>query len=109
MVARGGFEPPQAASKAAVLTITQPGNQKLRQHYSIYSLKYPHVFFKLGKTLPIDATRTRSLQFQIYFFGAFNHPAERKLLKRRSAEISEFHLGNADNRVSEGRDLGFAM
>ena len=28
MVARGGFEPPQAASKAAVLTITQPGNQK---------------------------------------------------------------------------------
>ena len=28
MVARGGFEPPQAASKAAVLTITQPGSEK---------------------------------------------------------------------------------
>ena len=27
VVARGGFEPPQAASKAAVLTITQPGNR----------------------------------------------------------------------------------
>lgn len=44
MVARGGFEPPQAASKAAVLTITQPGNQKNGVHYSICSLKYPYVF-----------------------------------------------------------------
>ena len=44
MVARGGFEPPQAASKAAVLTITQPGNQKNGVHYSICSLKYPDVF-----------------------------------------------------------------
>lgn len=45
MVARGGFEPPQAASKAAVLTITQPGNQKKNGvHYSICSLKYPYVF-----------------------------------------------------------------
>ena len=44
MVARGGFEPPQAASKAAVLTITQPGNQKNGAHYSICSLKYPYVF-----------------------------------------------------------------
>ena len=44
MVARGGFEPPQAASKAAVLTITQPGNQKNGVPYSICSLKYPYVF-----------------------------------------------------------------
>ena len=44
MVARGGFEPPQAASKAAVLTITQPGNQK-RGYIITYVLLNIPMFF----------------------------------------------------------------
>ena len=50
MVARGGFEPPQAASKAAVLTITQPGNQNLAENYSTYSLKYRYLFLRRQAT-----------------------------------------------------------
>ena len=44
MVARGGFEPPQAASKAAVLTITQPGNQKTA---SIIAYIHPNILMFL--------------------------------------------------------------